>query len=131
MRLSQNPCNSTCLTLQLHSTNWSTEILFRELSSLINLYHLFIYSVGNILSQLYLLIQSFLNNNFGCKTIGDIKPRGSKKSQSTEECYTFVGLISLRLLKSNTNLSLFLFQVTPKTLRYSGSFCLKMSPISI
>ena len=87
MDLSQNPCNSTCLTLQLHSTNRSTEILFRELSSLINLYHLFIYSVGNILSQLYLLIQSFLNNNFGCKTIGDIKPRGSKKSQSTEECY--------------------------------------------
>ena len=33
-----------------------------------------------MLSQSYLLTQSFLNNNFGCKTIGDNKPRGSKNS---------------------------------------------------
>ena len=89
MELSQNLCNATCLTLQLHSINRSTEILFKELSSLINLYHLFIYSVGKILSQSCLLTQSFLNNNFDCKTIGDIKPWRVKKHLNQFKNLTF------------------------------------------
>ena len=95
MELSQNPCNSTCLTLQLHITNRLTEILFRELSSLINLYHLFIYSVDKILFQSYLLTQSFLNNTFGCKAISDIKSRGSKNIPISLRMLLFVGSISL------------------------------------
>ena len=96
MELSQNPCNSTCLTLQLHITNRLTEILFGELSSLINLYHLFIYSVDKILSQSYLLTK-FLNNTFGCKAIGDIKPRGSKNIPISLRMLLFVGSISLAI----------------------------------
>ena len=77
MELSQNPCNSTYLTLLLHRAKRSPEVIFKKLNLLIDLYHLFINSVDKILSQSYLLTQSFLNNNFGCKTIGHITPIGN------------------------------------------------------
>ena len=100
-----------------------------------NLYHFFIYSVDKILCQSCLLTQRFLKNNFSCKTNGDIKQRGSKNIPINLGMLRFVGsisfAISMILLKSKTNFSLFLFQITLKTLRYSGSFCLKMFPVSI
>ena len=71
-----------------------------------------------MLSQSNLLTQGFLNNNFSCKTNGDIKARGSKNIPINFRMLRFIGFtffaISMILLKSNTNLSLLLLQACSK-----------------
>ena len=62
-----------------------------------NLYHFFICSVDKILSQSYLLTQSFFKNNFSCKTNGDIKQRGSKNIPINLGMIRFVGSIFLAI----------------------------------
>ena len=64
----------------------------------------------SLVSHSHFCITMFLNDNFGCNKIRQIRPRGSKNMT--------LNLRIFLLVYSNTNLSAVVFQLTSRTFQY-------------
>ena len=75
-----------------------------------------------LVSHGHFCITMFLNNNLGCNKTGQIKPRRSKNMALTVSIFLLVTFsfeaMMVILLNSNTNISVVVSQLTPRTFRY-------------